>query len=114
MRWILRTARALLGSLYFSGGLVDEAIGEWQRARALRPEIPTLHRNLGLALLLGKDDAEEARRVFVEGVARDPRNVEIYDGLDRVIRVSYDATSGTSITRDDTATLGSPDASVAA
>ena len=79
------TARALLGSLYFSGGLVDEAIGEWQRARALRPEIPTLHRNLGLALLLGKDDAEEARRVFVEAVARDPRNVEIYDGLDRVM-----------------------------
>ena len=39
---------------------------------------------------------------------------QVRDGLDRVIRVSYDATSGTSITRDDTATLGSPDASVAA
>src|SRR5207244_519479 len=79
------TARVLLGSLYLSGGLVDEAIGEWQRARALRPEIPTLHRSLGLALLLGKDDAGEARRVFVEGAARDARNVEIYDGLDRVM-----------------------------
>src|SRR4029078_7845552 len=51
------TARALLGSLYLSSGLVDEAIGEWQRARVLRPDIPTLHRNLGLALLLGKNDA---------------------------------------------------------
>jgi exonuclease SbcC len=39
---------------------------------------------------------------------------QVRDGLDRVIRVSYDATSGTSVTRDDTATLGSPDASVAA
>src|SRR5437867_1403368 len=78
-------ARFLLGSLYLSGGLVDEAIGEWQRARALRPAIPTLHRNLGLALLLAKGDAEQARRVFEEGVAHDPRNVEIYEGLDRVL-----------------------------
>jgi exonuclease SbcC len=39
---------------------------------------------------------------------------QVRDGLDRVIRVSYDATTGSSIVRDDTATLGPPDASVAA
>ena len=39
---------------------------------------------------------------------------QIRDGLDRVIRVTYDATTGTSVVRDDTATLGPPDASVAA
>src|SRR5262249_9738086 len=39
---------------------------------------------------------------------------QVRDGLDRVIRASYDATAGTSVTRDDTATLGPPDASVAA
>ncbi|HYX80816.1 MAG TPA: SMC family ATPase [Gemmatimonadales bacterium] len=39
---------------------------------------------------------------------------QVRDGLDRVIRVSYDATTGTSVARDDTATLGPPDASVAA
>ena len=39
---------------------------------------------------------------------------QVRDGLDRVIRVAYDATSGSSVTRDDTATLGAPDASVAA
>src|SRR5262249_54224551 len=78
-------ARFLLGSLYFSAGLVDEAIGEWQHARGLNPAIPTLHRNLGLALLLGKDDAEGARRVFLEGVDHDAQNVEVYDGLDRVM-----------------------------
>ena len=39
---------------------------------------------------------------------------QVRDGLDRVIRVAYDATTGTSVVRDDTATLGPPDASVAA
>jgi exonuclease SbcC len=39
---------------------------------------------------------------------------QVRDGLDRVIRVSYDSTTGTSVVRDDTATLGPPDASVAA
>jgi DNA repair protein SbcC/Rad50 len=39
---------------------------------------------------------------------------QVRDGLDRVIRVSYDSATGTSVARDDTATLGPPDASVAA
>jgi exonuclease SbcC len=39
---------------------------------------------------------------------------QIRDGLDRVIRVEYDAGRGTSQVRDDTATLGVPDAGVAA
>jgi exonuclease SbcC len=39
---------------------------------------------------------------------------QIRDGLDRVIRVDYDAGRGTSVVRDDTATLGGADAGVAA
>ena len=39
---------------------------------------------------------------------------QVRDGLDRVIRVSYDQSTGASAVRDDTATLGPPDASVAA
>src|SRR5438093_928506 len=39
---------------------------------------------------------------------------QVRDGLDRVIRVSYDATTGASVVRDETATQGPPDASVAA
>jgi exonuclease SbcC len=41
---------------------------------------------------------------------------QVRDGLDRIIRVAYDATTGTSIVRDETATLGppAPDESVAA
>jgi exonuclease SbcC len=39
---------------------------------------------------------------------------QIRDGLDRVIKVDYDAGRGTSVVRDDTATLGGIDAGVAA
>ena len=39
---------------------------------------------------------------------------QVRDGLDRVIRVEYDAGRGTSVVRDDTSTLGSADAGVAA
>ena len=41
---------------------------------------------------------------------------QVRDGLDRILRVAYDATTGTSVVRDDTATLGpgAPDESVAA
>lgn len=76
------TARFLLGALYLSDGLADEAIAEWQRVRADRPGIPTLHRSLGLALLVGRDDERAAREVLVEGLAHDPANVELYHALD--------------------------------
>lgn len=39
---------------------------------------------------------------------------QIRDGLDRVIRVDYDSGKGTSVVKDDTATLGGADAGVAA
>src|SRR5205809_986738 len=39
---------------------------------------------------------------------------QVREGLDRVIRVDYDAARGTSVVRDETATLGAADAGVAA
>jgi exonuclease SbcC len=39
---------------------------------------------------------------------------QVREGLDRVIRVDYDPARGTSVVRDDTATLGAADAGVAA
>jgi tetratricopeptide (TPR) repeat protein len=78
-------ARFLLGALYFSDGLVDRAIGEWERVRAAQPAIPTLHRNLGLALLHGRGDVQAARAVLEEGLRHDPANVEVYQALDGVL-----------------------------
>src|SRR2546429_6033109 len=39
---------------------------------------------------------------------------QVREGLDRVIRVEYDAARGASVVRDDTAILGAGDAGVAA
>jgi tetratricopeptide (TPR) repeat protein len=78
------TARFLLGSLRLSGGLVDEAISDWQEARRLDRSLPVLHRNLGRTLL-HRGDVEEALAVFVEGVAADPENVDLYAGADQAL-----------------------------
>jgi tetratricopeptide (TPR) repeat protein len=80
------TARFLLGSLYFSKAQVADAIDAWQAARRVRQDIPTLHRNLGLALLQqSPPDYAEARAVLAEGTHADPRNVEVYTALDAVL-----------------------------
>jgi exonuclease SbcC len=68
---------------------------------------------------------DEARRLHVVGLLRRladrfPQVIlithieQVREGLDRVIRVDFDPARGTSIVRDDTATLGAADAGVAA
>ena len=76
------TARFLLGSLYLSGGMVEEAIGEWERVRQAGVRIKTLHRNLGYALLFGLQRPERAEAVLSEGLAVDSANKDVYAGLD--------------------------------
>ena len=83
-----RVAQFLSGALFFSSGLVEPAIGEWQQVREAKAKIPTLHRNLGLALLHGKGDIREARAVLEEGTTVDPENVEVYLALDGVLSAS--------------------------
>jgi tetratricopeptide (TPR) repeat protein len=91
------TARFLLGSQYLASGLVEPAVAEWQQVRRTGATIPTLHRNLALAILHGPAFAPsalrrgapaemtEARRVLEEGTRADPENVEVYLALDAVL-----------------------------
>ncbi len=79
-----QTAQFLLGSLYLSSGLVAPAIESWQRVRRSRPDIPVLHRNLGLALLQ-RGEYAESRAVLEEGLAIDKDNVDVYLTLDGVL-----------------------------
>jgi thioredoxin-like negative regulator of GroEL len=79
------TARFLLGSQYLASGLVEPAIEAWQRVRRAGANTPTLHRNLGLALLQDSLDDKAARAVLEEGTTADPGNVEVYLALDGVL-----------------------------
>ncbi len=76
------TARFLLGSLYLSGGMADQALQEWQAARRINPHIPVLHRNIGMTLLHAKADPRGALQMFEEGVSVDPINAELYQGAE--------------------------------
>ena len=79
------TAHFLLGSLLLAGGQSDRALAEWEKARALDPKIPVLHRNIGFTLLYARGAAEDALRVFEEGRGADPTNVELYQGADQAL-----------------------------
>jgi tetratricopeptide (TPR) repeat protein len=81
------TARYLLGTLYFSKGLTDQALSEWERARAMHPQIPVLEASLGRALLHAKDNPEQALAVFEEGLRSDPRNAQLYIGIDQALSI---------------------------
>ncbi len=81
------TAHFLLGSLHLSGGKTEEALAEWERARALDPKIPVLHRNIGFTHLYARGAAADALRVFEDGMGADPENVELYEGADQALSI---------------------------
>jgi tetratricopeptide (TPR) repeat protein len=79
------TAHFLLGSLHLAGGRADSAMAHWERARALDSRIPTLHRNMGRAVLASGGPPEQAAALFAEGRAVDADNVDLYFGLDEAL-----------------------------
>ena len=81
------SAHYLLGTLYFSRGLTDQALDHWAQARRFNPQIPVLHASMGRALLHVKNDPEQALTVFQEGLRSDPSNVELYIGLDQALSI---------------------------
>jgi tetratricopeptide (TPR) repeat protein len=81
------TAHYLLGTLYFSRGLTEPALTEWEQARRINPQIPILHASLGRAFIHTKDNPEQALAVFQEGLRSDPQNVELYTGMDQALSI---------------------------
>jgi tetratricopeptide (TPR) repeat protein len=82
------TARYLLGTQYFARGLVDDALIEWNTARHAGARIPVLHADLAGIMLREKHDASGALRVFNEGLAVDPLNPKLYDGVDEALTLT--------------------------
>ncbi|HKU28720.1 MAG TPA: DUF5107 domain-containing protein, partial [Candidatus Sulfotelmatobacter sp.] len=81
------SAHYLLGTLYFSKGIADRALNEWEQARKMNPRIPVLHASLGRALLYVKRNPEQALNVFEEGLQADPGNVDLYTGMDQALSI---------------------------
>ena len=79
------TARFLLGALYLSGGMVEQAMEEWETVRRLKPETPALHRNMGYTVLRSGGPPERAAALFREGTTLDPYNVGLYFGLEEAM-----------------------------
>ena len=79
-------AHFLLGSVYLSGGMTEPALKEWQQARRLKPDIPTLQRNIGYTLLRTGGSPTGAIEVFREGTHYEPNNVDIYLGLEEAMK----------------------------
>ncbi|HXM41420.1 MAG TPA: DUF5107 domain-containing protein [Bryobacteraceae bacterium] len=79
------TARYLLGTQYFARGLTDDALTEWNTARYARAPIPVLHADIGRAMLREKHDWSGALDVFREGMAVDPLNRTLYEGMDEAL-----------------------------
>ncbi len=77
-------AHALLGDLYFDSSRTDKAIAEWEKALALKRDLPALLRNLGRALLEIRNDPAAAAPVLLEGLRLAPDDREIAAALKRV------------------------------
>jgi tetratricopeptide (TPR) repeat protein len=80
-------AHYLLGTLYFSRGLTDDALAEWNQARKSNPKIPVLDASLGLALLHMKNNPEAALAAFRDGIRQDRLNEAVYLGADQSLSI---------------------------
>jgi tetratricopeptide (TPR) repeat protein len=81
------TAHYLLGTQLFARGLVNDALTEWNAARNSRAPIPVLHADIGRALLREKHDSIGALKAFREGLAVDPLNRKLYEGVDEALSI---------------------------
>jgi len=79
-------AHALLGDLYMSGGMEEEAMREWSAAREINPALPALLRNMGATAMYLKQPPQRAVEFFTDGVKYDPNNAENYLGLERALK----------------------------
>jgi len=80
-------AHYLLGTLYFSKGMTDQALAEWKRAQALKAKLPVLDASVGIALLHEADDFQGALTAFERGIQNDPQNEAVYAGADQALSI---------------------------
>jgi predicted Zn-dependent protease len=80
------SAHFLLGTLFFSKGIVDPALEQWKLAESLNPKIPSLQANMGRVLLEVKKQPAEAAAVFQRGLEIEPGNAALYLWLNQAMQ----------------------------
>lgn len=80
------SAHFLLGTLFFSKGIVDPALEEWKLAESLNPKIPSLQASMGRVLLEVKKRPGEAAAEFQRGFETEPSNAALYLGLNQAMQ----------------------------
>jgi tetratricopeptide (TPR) repeat protein len=80
------SAHFLLGTLFFSKGIVDPALEEWKLAESLNPKIPSLQASIGRVLLEVKKQPAEAAAEFQRGLQMEPGNAALYLGLNQAMQ----------------------------
>jgi tetratricopeptide (TPR) repeat protein len=80
------SAHFLLGTLFFSKGIVDPALEEWKLAESLNPKIPSLQASMGRVLLEVKKRPGEAAAEFQRGFQTEPSNAALYLGLNQAMQ----------------------------
>jgi tetratricopeptide (TPR) repeat protein len=82
------SAHFLLGTLFFSMGIVDPALEEWKLAESLNPKIPSLQASMGRVLLEMKKRPAEAAAEFQRGLQMEPGNGALYLGLNKAMQLT--------------------------
>ncbi len=82
------SAHFLLGTLFFSKGIVDPALEEWKLAESLNPKIPSLQASMGRVLLEVKKQPVEAAAEFQRGLQMEPSNGALYLGLNQAMQLT--------------------------
>lgn len=70
-------ASYLLGNLLFDRRRHDEAIAVWERAGTLKPQFPTVWRNLGIAYFNVQKSPQAAMEAFEKAFAADPTDARV-------------------------------------
>jgi tetratricopeptide (TPR) repeat protein len=80
------SANFLLGTLFFSKGIVDPALEEWKLAESLNPKISSLQASMGRVLLEVKKQPAQAAAEFQLGLQFEPSNAALYLGLNQAMQ----------------------------
>jgi tetratricopeptide (TPR) repeat protein len=75
-----------LGNFWYAHRRYDEAVDAWELACQRDPSFPTPYRNLGLAYMNKRHDADRAREVYERAFALNPQDARVFFELDQLYK----------------------------